>query len=138
MRVMPAKDRYHETVKRALLKAGWTISREQVRLSFGTHNLWVDIQAESLEGQRVILVEVKELYDVPSPVEALAKAIGKYLLYRVGLSLVGNDTPLYLAITEDAYNGIMAAEIGQHATSEFNISLLVFDPQSEEITRWLP
>jgi hypothetical protein len=30
---MPAKDRYHDVVVRALRKAGWTILEEQVALS---------------------------------------------------------------------------------------------------------
>lgn len=32
---MPAKDRYHDVVKRALIKDGWTIDNEQVTLTIG-------------------------------------------------------------------------------------------------------
>jgi hypothetical protein len=32
---MPAKDFYHETVKNALLKDGWQITHDPLRLSWG-------------------------------------------------------------------------------------------------------
>ena len=135
---MPAKDRYHDTVKRALTKDGWTITSEQVRLTFGDRYFWIDLQAEKTSGQQVILVEVKELDDVASPVEALANAVGKYLLYRIGLAYTGQQIPLYMAVTEAAYAGILSATMGQQALNQFQISLLVFNPEQEEIVKWIP
>jgi hypothetical protein len=79
---LPAKDRYHDVVKRALIKDGWSVTGEQVRLTFGDRYLWIDMQAEKPD-QRIILVEVKELDEVDSPVEALANAVGKYLLVNL-------------------------------------------------------
>jgi Holliday junction resolvase-like predicted endonuclease len=77
---MPAKDRHHDTVRRALRKDGWQITREQVRITFEDKNLWIDIQAEHPDQERIVLIEVKELEQVSSPVEALACAIGKVLV----------------------------------------------------------
>jgi hypothetical protein len=74
---LPAKDRYHDTVKRALIKAGWTINSEQVRLKIGSRNLWIDIQASKSEHPFVILVEVKGFENSPSSVEELSNAIGQ-------------------------------------------------------------
>ncbi|MBL8163477.1 MAG: fatty-acid synthase [Anaerolineae bacterium] len=134
---MPAEDRYHYTVKRALIKDGWRITREQVRISFEDKKLWVDMQAERADAQQIILIEVKELDDVSSPIEALANALGKYLLYRMGLRNAESSIPLYMAITEAAYNGIMQSSIGQQAIQEFNLFLLIFDPNQEKVTRWI-
>jgi hypothetical protein len=99
---------------------------------------WIDMQAEKPLQQRIVLVEVKELDDVDSPIEALANAIGKYLLYRIGLRNADSDIPLYMAISEASYNGIMQDQIGQQAVAEFSISLLIFDPVQEIITQWIP
>jgi hypothetical protein len=77
---LPAKDRYHDIVKRALLKDGWIIEDEQFTLTVEQRNLWVDIQASKGEPRFVILVEVKELADVDSAIEALANALGKFEL----------------------------------------------------------
>lgn len=35
---MPAKDLYHDTVKRALMKDGWTVTHDPYTLSFGQRN----------------------------------------------------------------------------------------------------
>ncbi len=60
---MPAKDIYHDTVKRALIKDGWTITAENLHLPWGGTNLYVDLGAEKVfiaekKGQK-IAVEVK-------------------------------------------------------------------------------
>jgi hypothetical protein len=135
---LPAKDRYHETVKRALVKDGWTITSEQVTLAVEDRYLWVDIEASKTTSGLIILVEVKELEEVPSPVEALANAIGKSLLYRTALSILEIDTLLYLAVTEAAYQGILSEAIGRLTIKRANVSLLVFSPEKEELVRWIP
>src|SRR5260221_12842553 len=43
---MPAKDIYHETVKNALLKDGWTITHDPLVLRWGTTDVYVDLGAE--------------------------------------------------------------------------------------------
>jgi hypothetical protein len=55
---MPAKDRYHDAVERALQKDGWTILREQVELIVPPRRLWIDLRAAEA-CTLVILVEVK-------------------------------------------------------------------------------
>ena len=42
---MPAKDIYHETVKNALIKEGWTITHEQYKLVIGEKRLYPDLTA---------------------------------------------------------------------------------------------
>jgi hypothetical protein len=39
---MPARDIYHEIVKRALIKDGWTITDDPLTLKFGETELYVD------------------------------------------------------------------------------------------------
>lgn len=135
---MPAKDRYHDIVKRALNKDGWRITGEQITLAVEDRYLWVDIEASKTISGLLILVEVKELEEVPSPVEALANAIGKYLLYQTALSVLEVNIPLYLAVTAAAYQGILSEAIGRLAIKRANVSLLVFSPEKEEIVRWIP
>jgi XisH protein len=60
---MPARDSYHDSVKRALMKAGWTITHDPLRLVWGGKDLYVDLGAERLlaaerAGQQ-IAVEIK-------------------------------------------------------------------------------
>jgi hypothetical protein len=76
---LPAKDRYHDVVVRALIKAGWTITAEQIVIILAERRLWIDIQAVKASESRAILVEVKGFENRPSPVESLVEAVGKYV-----------------------------------------------------------
>lgn len=45
---MPAKDISHNCVKKALIKAGWTITHDPFRIRLTRKNLFVDLGAERL------------------------------------------------------------------------------------------
>ncbi len=136
---MPAKDRLHDTVVRALVKDGWTIVQEQYGLRLSpTRRLWVDIYAAKASERLAILIEVKGFEDMASPIDYLADAAGKYVLYQAALEYLNRNIPLYLAVSEKGYNGILSEEIGQKIIQKLAMHLLVFDPQREEITRWIP
>lgn len=58
---MPAKDRYHDAVKAALVRDGWTITHDPLTLRWGKKDMFVDLGAEKLlaaeKGERKIAVE---------------------------------------------------------------------------------
>jgi len=60
---MPARGFYHDTVKRALVKDGWTITHDPFNIKVGAKDLFVDLGAEQLlgaeKGNRKIAVEIK-------------------------------------------------------------------------------
>lgn len=134
---MPAKDRYHDAVTRALVKAGWEITGEQVKVIIEDRYLFIDVEATKQSEDRVVLIEVKELETAASPVAALASALGQYFLYRVALADADIHTPLYLAVSTNTYEGILSEKLGQLSISQGNVSLLIFDPEREEIVRWV-
>lgn len=135
---MPAKDRYHDTVKRALVKDGWTIEDDQVRLKIGSRNLWIDLQASRTNQPFAVLIEVKGFENPPSWVEAVSDAIGQYILYSVVLTSKGIAVPLYLAVPTAAYKGIWSEPLGLALIKRLGIKLLVFDPTEEDVLQWLP
>ena len=53
---MPAKDRYHDTVVRALQKDGWTILDEQVGLFVPSRRLWEEIGRRTVQQAQVGLI----------------------------------------------------------------------------------
>jgi len=68
---MAAKDIYHDTVKKALEKDGWIITKDPLKLTVGSRSLYVDLGAEKLiaaekENQK-IAVEIKSFLN-PSPI----------------------------------------------------------------------
>jgi len=135
---MPAKDRYHDAVVRALVKNGWTITTEPMLVRFVERRLWIDIQAAKASEQLVIVVEVKGFESMPSPVDYLADAVGKYVIYLCALDYARLDARLYMVVPIVAYEGILNEEIGRRAIRKANIDIMVFDPEREEVIRWSP
>ena len=135
---MPAKDRYHDVVVRALQKDGWTIIAEQVALSMPARRLWIDIRAQKEAQNALILVEVKGFETLASAVAYLADAIGQCVLYQAILEYVGITDQLYMAVPAAAFEGILGEEIGRQAIRKAQIRVIVFDAQQEEIVRWIP
>jgi len=138
---MPAKDLYHNTVRNALIKDGWIITHDPLRLSWGKKDLYVDLGAERLlaaekAGQR-IAVEVKSFVG-DSEIDDLEKALGQYVLYRTVLAERDPDRMLYLAVPQHVLRDIFEEPIGQLLLQNKLTRVIGFDPQQEVILRWLP
>jgi hypothetical protein len=134
---LPAKDRYHDRLKRALIKDQWLITDEQVKLKICDRRLWIDIEAEHQTERTLILVEVKEMMSA-SQVDDLSNSVGQYLMYRVALESKNIPISLYMAVSTSTFQGILSEEIGQLMIERFQIALIVFNPDSEVITEWRP
>ncbi|ETW93946.1 MAG: fatty-acid oxidation protein subunit alpha, partial [Candidatus Entotheonella factor] len=96
---MPAKDIYHNAVRNALVKDGWMITHDPLRLQWGARDLYVDLGAEQLvaaekPGQK-IAVEIKSFVG-QSVVADLEQALGQYILYHDILAYAEPDRQLYL------------------------------------------
>jgi|SRR5579871_12489 len=135
---MPARDHYHALVVELLNREGWSIVTEQYKVIVGERRLWIDIQATKAELSQAILVEVKGLENSSSAVTELGDATGQYVLYQVGVAANKLPFTLYLAVPEFAYQGILSEELGQQVLQRIGMNLLVFDPDQEVITRWIP
>jgi XisH protein len=96
-----AKDIYHNTVRVALEKDGWTITDDPLTLKVGKQSTYIDLGAERLlaaeKQERRIAVEVKSFIS-PSLVKDLEQALGQYIMYGQVLSKQNSDLLLYLAM----------------------------------------
>ncbi len=139
---MPALDLYHDAVVRALLADGWRITNDPLVLPVGTRELYVDLAAERAaigaerEGRR-IAVEIKSFVR-PSALADLHEAVGQYAVYRSVLEQVDAGREIYLAVPVRVHEGIFSERVGQIVLESQHIKLIVFDHQSERITRWIP
>ncbi len=136
-----AKDLYHDTVRTALEKDGWTITDDPLRLTIGRRGLYVDLGAEKLfaaekEGRK-IAVEVKSFLR-PSPMTDLEDAVGQYLIYSMVLQNDESDRLLYLAVNFTVYRDIFTDDIGQLLLRRSDFRLLVFNAEKQEIRQWIP
>jgi len=137
---MPAKDIYHNTVRTALEKDGWTITNDPLTLEIGDRSLFVDLGAEKIlaaEKQgRKIAVEVKSFLSV-SPVHDLEEALGQYIVYEDILEFSEPERNIYLAVREEVYLDIFSEPLGQLLLRKKRLKLIVFDSSKEIIIRWI-
>jgi hypothetical protein len=138
---MPAKDIYHDTVKNALIKDGWTITNDPLRLKWGLRELFVDLGISKLvsaqKADRRIAVEIKSFTN-PSPIADLEQALGQYLIYRAILEETQPECLLYLAIRKTTYGAIFSEPIGELIMKKYQLNLMVFEAKKEEVYQWIP
>ncbi len=138
---MPARDIYHETVKKALRKEGWMITHDPLPLKWGRKDMYVDLGAEKLllaeKVDQKIAVEVKSFVG-PSEIEDLKNALGSYLLYFDVLEQLEPARSLYLAIRKAVYFDLFEEPIGQLLLQNTRLKIIVFDQHQEEIVQWIP
>ncbi|MEA5533973.1 XisH family protein [Crocosphaera sp. XPORK-15E] len=137
---MPAKDIYHHSVIKALIKDGWIITDDPLKLTWGKREFFVDLGAKQLiaaeKGERKIAVEIKSFIGLSQATE-LEKALGQYILYRDILEEKEPERLLYLAIRKDTSEDIFAEPIGQLIVQKNKLKLLIFDENQEIILTWI-
>ena len=137
---MPQYDLHHNTVKNALIKDGWVITADPFIIEFKGLRLYADLGAEKVlaaekSGNRIV-VEIK-VFNSPSLVTELEKAVGQYGVYRTFLKQVDPQRQLYLAIAEDVYQDFFLRPAIQEVVTDHQIHLLIFNPEQEEIVQWI-
>lgn len=138
---MPRKDIYHNAVKQALIKDGWTITHDPFSVKIGKKILQVDLGGEKIiaaeKGSRKIAVEIKSFVGA-SEVNDLQKAVGQYVMYLRIFSKINIHRMLYIAVPESAFESVFQIELGQLFLEDNFLNLIVFDEIQEVITRWIP
>ena len=137
---MPALDKFHEVVKRALEKEGWKITNDPLPLKLGDLHLHVDLGAEKVIGAErngdKIAVEIKTLSG-GSVVSEFQKTIGQISMYQESLRENDFDRKLYLAISQNIYGNLLKQLYFTIMVKVHSIRLLIFDHNKEEIVKWI-
>ncbi len=135
-----ARDIYHDVVRQALEADGWTITDDPFPVSYGDHNLFVDLGAQRLiaaeRADEKIAVEIKSFIG-RSPVNDLENALGQFMLYRSILQQNEPDRQLYLAVEVRVAEGIFASALGRLALDDFTLRIIVFDEDTARIQQWI-
>jgi hypothetical protein len=138
---MPRRDLYHDCVRRALVRDGWTITHDPLVVPFRRTDLYVDLGAESSLGAekagRKVAVEIKSFLGA-SEILDLEQALGQYRLYRFVLSTREPERRCFLAIPSDTYADQFADPEMLALTEAEDLRLVVFNPVEESIERWIP
>jgi hypothetical protein len=139
---MAARDVFHDVVKTALQKDGWTITADplHIRLS-GVIDMYVDLGAEKViaaeKAGRKIAVEIKSFLG-GSTIAEFHMAHGQFMNYRYALEDTEPDRILYLAVPLDIYEEFFTLAFIQSVVRRSQLNLLIYDVEAAEITQWQP
>ena len=136
-----AKDIYHNIVREALIKDGWTITHDPYLIAQTKRKPYeVDLGAEKIiaaeRGTDYIAVEIKSFIG-SSLAYDFHGAFGQYGIYRFFIATKDPNRKLFLAITEEVYNSFFQDVDIQAICDYFHVNLLVFDSTNKIITTWL-
>jgi hypothetical protein len=138
---MPAKDIYHDAVKNALIKDGWTITADPYPIEYEDAELYPDLAIEKLiseaQKQRKLIIEIKSFIS-PSPMKDFEMALGQYILYRNLIQLAQDEyQEIYLAIKNEIYVTFFQRKSIQAVVKLNQVDLLVIDIDKEEVVQWI-
>src|SRR5260221_8789043 len=130
---MPAKDYYHNPVRNALIKDGWTITHDPLRLSIGERDMYVDLGAERLlaaqKESHLIAAEVKSFVGI-SEMTDLEKAMGQFVIYRSVMAKTHPGRILFLAVSKEIFPVVFDDPLGQLLRNEYKIPLIIVNVQT--------
>ena len=137
---MSRKDRFHQAVRNALEKDGWTITHDPLRLKVGTLRLQVDLGAEKLiaaqKNNLKIAVEIKSFLRT-SKITDFYQAFGQFLPYKMALKRLEPERIIYLAIPDSTHKELFGEILIQDLLEEYPVKLIVYSPDKEKIQSWI-
>jgi hypothetical protein len=136
-KTMPARDRFHEAFKNALIREGWTITHDPLQIKVGKLDMNIDLGAEKViaaekEGRKI---EIKSFLGV-SALNDLYLAVGQFVVYRRAMKREQPDRKLYLAVPAEVGRSFFSMPLLQDVVAEDKIAVIAFDPNLEVITSW--
>jgi len=139
-----AKDKFHDHVKAALIKDGWIVTNDPLKVkasSLFTFN--IDLAAEKQfliaenKHKEMIAVEVKTL-DAKSFIYDYHNVVGQYGHYMLALKRKKIKRKLYLAIPDYIYVKYFGDPFIMDDIIKNNMSIMTYDTKLERIVQWLP
>lgn len=135
-----AKDLFHNVVKNALIKEGWSII-DPLRLKVGQVEMEIDLGGDRLVGaereDEKIAVEVKSFIIGTSAISEFHTALGQFINYRGALRLQDPERLLYLAVPDRTYKSFFQQSFPKMMVEENKVRLLTYNIPNEVITQWI-
>jgi XisH protein len=136
-----ARDLFHNNVREALLKEGWHITNDPLRIPIDGSHLEIDIAAEMIigaeRGGEKIAVEVKSFLS-KSFMNNFHEAMGQYLDYKSALEDFEPERVVYLALPTHAYeHSLFKGRFIQKRLREEEAQLIIFDAVKNNIIEWI-
>lgn len=137
---MAKQDSLHNAAKRALEKDGWTVTHKPLTIRLEDVKFYVDIAAEKERTENgaveKVAIEVK-VFGGLSFLNEFEKAVGQYLIYQQFLEDLFPTRKLFLAVPQTVYENSFSLPSIKAIVARQQIKILVFNPETEEITQWI-
>ncbi len=136
---MPAKDIFHDAVRKGLEQEGWVITDDPLRIEIGDVEMYIDLGAKQVlaaerAGQK-IAVEIKSFIGT-SNISQFHQAIGQFFNYRLALEEKEPERVLYLAIPSGVYSSFFQLQFIKTVIERFQLKIIIYDPIQEVIVQW--
>jgi hypothetical protein len=137
---MPARDKFHNAVKQALIKDGWLITDDPLQIKSEDVEFFVDLGAEKLLGAEKaghkIAVEIKSFLGT-SHLNDLHGAVGQFVNYRIAMARSNEaERTLFLGVPLHVYDPFFDSRFVRTVIEEVSINLVVYDVDQEVIVLW--
>lgn len=134
-----ARDIYHQSVREALEKEGWTITNDPYYLTILQTKYEIDLGAEKIlaaeKGNEKIAIEIKS-FNRTSIAHEFHSALGQYLNYLGFLKLQEPERNLYLAVPEEIYVRFFVLEATTYIMDLYKVNLIVYSSEQNIIVKW--
>jgi XisH protein len=87
------------------------------------------------KSERKIAVEIKSFLRT-SAITDFHVALGQFLNYRLGLQMTEPDRTIYLAVPFETFTTFFQQRFVQEAVKTYQLKLVVYNPNKEEIVEW--
>lgn len=135
---MPAVDRCHDQVIRALQKDGWIVERAPFNLVTLTRTAYIDLQmSRKINGtnQQMMVVEVKCFPEADTTTYDVYASLGQYLVYQAMMMQRNMPYPLYLAVPSKNFDKIFDEAV-MTVVKKNRVNLILIDLDDEVIVQW--
>jgi hypothetical protein len=134
-----AKDIFHDLVREALEKDGWTITHDPYVIK-RQRRYEIDLGAEKViaaerEEER-IAVEIKSFVGSSFTYD-FHLAFGQYSIYQYYLNKQEPERKLYLAVSNLVFTKEFSTEDIEEICRVFKVQLLIFDIEKESLVQWI-
>ena len=134
-----ARDKFHNEVRVALEKEGWTITHDPFKLMIGQRRGYIDLGSEIIGAEKdnqKIAIEIKSFIGL-SDLDQFEDALGQFLIYLFALRKIEEDRVLYLGITRDFYENFFSDPFFVELCLFYKVKILVYNEIKAVINKWI-
>ncbi len=140
IKLMSAKDIFHDAVRIGLEKEGWVITDDPLEIEIGGVEMYIDLGADQIlaaeREENKIAVEIKSFIG-SSNISQFHTAVGQCFNYQIALEEKEPERVLYLAVPLGTYQSFFTLPFIQMVLQRSQLKLIVYDPVNEVIVKWI-